>query len=211
MNKVKFTVLFMLFFTNGIAQQFNTSLWCHRNVYDPVTSGIDRKECIDATFKYHNPNGNTCTGVLINRNTGDANVGFYFLTARHCFYENNQMTPLFEFGDPFDFYFNYQSKDANNSAVPFSNQGAWQGFQSEDIADNGYHYHHSSQIQIISAFAWGDMMLCKILTPLPTHFNITYSGWNPNPFRFGGLTWGEFVGIHHPSGDIKKISQTPII
>jgi hypothetical protein len=82
----------------SVAQMFNTSMWCHRNVYDPVTSGIDRKECIDATFKYQwintfVRNGETlqgtpsCTGVLINRNTDDGNLRFYFLSARHCFYK----------------------------------------------------------------------------------------------------------------------------
>ena len=55
----------------------------------------------------------------------------------------------------------------------------------------------------------------EILTPIPPHFNISFAGWNPNrryngiktyinPPGFGGFD--NFIGIHHPKGDIKKIS-----
>lgn len=57
MNKIRYIILFVLFRIDGRAQQFNTKMWCHRNVYDPVMSGASCNKCIDATFNYHTPNG----------------------------------------------------------------------------------------------------------------------------------------------------------
>ena len=73
--------------------------------------------------------------------------------------------------------------------------------------NSDYQYHHRSRIRVVTMQYWGDLALCEIITPIPPHFNITYAGWNPS--RFAGLnSWGSFAGIHHPNGDIKKISQT---
>lgn len=49
--------------------------------------------------------------------------------------------------------------------------------------------------------AASDFCLVKINTPIPTSYNTYYAGWSRNS---SGATSG--TAIHHPSGDIKKIS-----
>lgn len=72
------------------AQSFGDSETCNVNAQD---NGSDyarqyRTAPREATFKYtYTDKGDAqwnCTGTLINRHTNDADVGFYFLTARHC-------------------------------------------------------------------------------------------------------------------------------
>ena len=50
-----------------------------------------------------------------------------------------------------------------------------------------------------------DIAIFKINAPLPPHFKAYYSGWTA--VLFSSLS-GKFFDIHHPVGDIKKISST---
>jgi hypothetical protein len=52
----------------------------------------------------------------------------------------------------------------------------------------------------------GDLALLEILTPIPPHFNVYYAGWSPETFNKP-----PFAVIHHPRGDIKKISEMNIV
>ncbi len=56
---------------------------------------------------------------------------------------------------------------------------------------------------MVNTKKWGDFALLEILTPVPPHFNVAYAGWNPSKH---GNAPGPIAGVHHPRGDIKKIS-----
>ena len=48
-----------------------------------------------------------------------------------------------------------------------------------------------------------DFWLVELLTTIPSNYNVYFSGWNRTTDNYiSGKIWG----IHHPSGDIKKIS-----
>lgn len=52
-----------------------------------------------------------------------------------------------------------------------------------------------------SSNAGSDFMLLELSSDPPSSYNVFFSGWD----RTGSITVGQ-VGIHHPSGDLKKIS-----
>lgn len=59
-----------------------------------------------------------------------------------------------------------------------------------------------------AANAGSDFLLCQINTAIPANYNVYYAGWNRN-----NVALDSSVCIHHPSGDIKKISfaNTPYV
>jgi len=50
-----------------------------------------------------------------------------------------------------------------------------------------------------------DVWLLEFNNPVPEHFNVYFAGWNRD---LGDAIPGLMVGIHHPSGDIKKFSYS---
>lgn len=203
-KKILATILFNIFAVTLFAQ-WQESGSCQVNVYDPYYANINRENIINATCKM-SING-TCTGTLINRNTSDNDLGFYLLTARHCISD-------IDFNANHTLLFNYQSPGANDELTPTSNRGM-DFKQSENLeTDKGYEYFHVTKLRLVADFVWGDLALVEILTPLPKHFNVSYSGWSPNRF-YNGLNAGgslppvlpsRYSTVHHPEGDIKKIS-----
>ncbi|GHU72118.1 hypothetical protein FACS189413_14720 [Bacteroidia bacterium] len=179
--------------------RFGLSGDCEINVYDP-TYNTGKGGLINATVKiiFNNASGKSwCSGTLVNRNTSDGGIGFYILSARHCIdgMDTNREHYVI---------FNYQSPDANNSSTPTSNRGHNYA-QSTSLSDTGYEYFHKTKIRIVDYFVWGDFALLELLTPVPPHYNISYAGWSPSIFSADSNPAG-IVGIHHPRGDIKKIS-----
>lgn len=196
-------IIFITFSTLAFSQRYRVSKPCNINVNDPSYLNEWRKKSIDATFKYRSYDGGYCTGVLINRNVSDENIGFYFITARHCIDQGVNLNNSY-------FFFNYQSPDEDTASTAYSNKGLEFG-QSRSLQDNKHQYYHNSYINLIAWYVWGDFALCEIETPLPPHFNVSYAGWNPNILYNPGTIPGgngDYVGIHHPRADIKKISGT---
>ena len=212
------TIVFilLLFINNNImSQSFGLSHPLQINVNDNYYSSQSMKGIINATVKLiittKNGKKSSCTGTLINRNTSDNNIGFYVLTARHCFFEDDGMGDM-DFDSNADHYvvFNYQSPDWSSRSTPISNRGE-EYKQSTSLTDNGYEYFHITKLRLVDYFFWGDFALVEILTPVPPHFNFTYAGWYPS--KFGSYSAKEtvpapIVNIHHPKGDIKKINGT---
>ncbi len=146
MNQIiKYTlciVLFLLFTVNLFSQSWLTSLSCNVNVNDPFLENQSRTDIIRATFKI-NVEGE-CTGTLINRNTNDADVGFYFIIARHCLFDGSGNT--IDFNATHELIFNYQSPNENTLLTPESNRGIIME-QSDDVQFfNGYEYFHESKL-----------------------------------------------------------------
>ncbi|MTI29556.1 trypsin-like serine protease, partial [Xanthovirga aplysinae] len=130
-------------------------------------------------------NGNRyCTGSLINTTRGDGTP--YFLTADHCLggWANSVKHDAIDAPDlsHWSFYWDYESPDCNNGSdfTPPSTIGA-------TVIANNYD---------------SDFALLELTeNPIDLGINPFFNGWDrsSSPGTNG-------VGIHHPSGDIKKIA-----
>tara|TARA_R110002072_G_scaffold19684_11_gene72641 strand:+ start:421 stop:2046 length:1626 start_codon:yes stop_codon:yes gene_type:complete len=130
-----------------------------------------------------------CTGTVVNNTS--YNYEPYILSAEHCGLLGNDIAPQSDL-DSWTFYFNYESPDCDNPS-------------SEGNLDRqrmtGANLLANSDDQ--GGDFGSDFLLLKLQNNIPTVFNAYYSGWNHN----GLAKPKNGVGIHHPSGDIKKISS----
>lgn len=124
-----------------------------------------------------------CSGVLVN-NTNQDCAG-YIYSAEHC---ADGITP----GDyeQWVFYFLYESPDCSNPG-------------SEGVLDQKTLTGCS---KIASGGGFGntdsDFLLLKLTQEVPQFYNPHFAGWDR-----GDVVSDSGVGIHHPDGDIKKISS----
>lgn len=121
-----------------------------------------------------------CTGTLVNNTSKDRTP--YVLTAYHC--ERPVGIDFTPFYDLWYFDFNFE---ANSCANPIE--------EPEFVAVQG----------AIKVAEWEetDMMLLRISAPIPVEANAYFNGWD---IREDHLPVKSAL-IHHPNGDIKKISQ----
>ena len=122
-----------------------------------------------------------CTGTLVN-NTAQ-NCLPYFLSAQHC--SEGVTTAQF---NQWIFYFNYQALSCNDTSGR-EDQVINGCTKIADSNDNG-------------GDDGSDFLLLKLKSLPPTGYNVFYAGWNND--TFAAPVNG--VAIHHPNGDIKKIS-----
>jgi len=124
-----------------------------------------------------------CSGALINNTSQDCTP--YFLGADHC----GLLSLPYQFGQ-WVFYFNYESPTC---ADPANQNGLTNDFivgcvKVADSDDDG-------------GSSGSDFLLLKLRQQIPLSYNSYFSGWvNTNYAAESG------VGIHHPKGDITKIS-----
>ena len=117
-----------------------------------------------------------CTGALINNTNEDKKP--YFLTANHCYDGGDDEIVS---TDVWVFYFNYESPTCANEDVPKNQSISGSSFRARAIDT--------------------DFCLLELSSMPPASYDVYYAGWSR-------LTTGitRTVGIHHPEGDIKKIS-----
>ena len=127
-----------------------------------------------------------CSGALINNTSNDRAP--YLLTAEHCGEgstagDRNQWV----------FYFNYQSSTCAGNYGPSSNTVTGCSLKAADP---------------LAGFDGADFYLIRLNSTPPTSYGVYYSGWNRT-----NIPADSGVCIHHPNGDIKKISTylTPMI
>ncbi|HJT72841.1 MAG TPA: PPC domain-containing protein, partial [Chitinophaga sp.] len=122
-----------------------------------------------------------CSGALVNNARSDCKP--YFLTANHC----GSDASASDFSQ-WIFYFNYEAPSCANPAnEPVSNTitGCVQRARSGDTGEAD----------------GSDFQLLQFTSSIPASYNVYYAGWNANDVASpSGVT------IHHPAGDIKKIS-----
>lgn len=165
---------------NGDSDGCQVNVNCSEgNNWQDQKRGVAKIIVVDGSF------AGLCTGSLVNNTAQDCKN--YFLTAQHCggaatTANLNQWT----------FYFNFESPDCNDltnsQAGTVDNQtrtGCTRRAASGTISD----------------VQRSDFMLVEITGTIPAGYNVYYNGWDRNNTA---ATSG--VGIHHPSGDIKKIS-----
>lgn len=122
--------------------------------------------------------GGMCTGSLVNNTAEDGTP--YFLTADHCGGEETDQ-------DQWQFYFNFESPDC---ADPGSEPAY------DDIIG-------ANKIARGPQSGGSDFLLLELLTTPPAGYGVYYNGWDRTDVP---ITNG--IGIHHPSGDIMKISRS---
>ncbi|NLM93455.1 MAG: T9SS type A sorting domain-containing protein [Bacteroidales bacterium] len=118
-----------------------------------------------------------CTGTLINNTAQDASP--MFLSAAHCGSNATARDMLY-----WQFYFNYERPGCDNTGTP------------------PQHLIVGAELLSLGPLAGGsDFRLLMLRQTPPAHWRPYWNGWNrTNNTSFSG------VGIHHPSGDSKKIS-----
>jgi hypothetical protein len=123
-----------------------------------------------------------CSGAMVNTTALDCRQ--YMLTALHC--ASN--------ADDDDFallkvYYNYERPECGegNGLLNRRRTGVIRLADSDDIQG--------------SNFQGSDFLLVEVEDAIPTSWPVYFAGWDAS-----GSGSGEGVGIHHPSGDVKKIS-----
>ncbi len=127
-----------------------------------------------------------CSGSLINNTNNDRTP--YFLTAGHCG-SGSSASDM----NQWIFYFNYQAATCDgNGGGSNTMTGCQLKAKDASAGDNG-----------------SDFYLVQFNASIPNFFNVYYSGWNRTNVT---TDMGNGVSIHHPAGDIKKISTytTPL-
>lgn len=165
---------------------FGSSDPCQVNVNCPEgNSWSNQKRSVVKIIVKDGPNVGLCTGALVN-NTAE-NCKNYVLTAQHCGAGATEAN-FSQWG----FYFNFQSPSCltpNVSTVSTIDDQYLTGAIFRAASGNNSNINTS------------DFLLVELMKPIPGSFNPHYAGWNKQNV---GSNSG--VGIHHPSGDIKKIS-----
>lgn len=143
----------------------------------------DEKRGVGRILLKDGPNWGWCSGSLVNNTAEDCHP--YFLTAFHCGETSSAADKA-----QWIFYFNYESAGCSNpGSEPGSNTATGCTLVAHSNDGGG---SSGSDFQLVELNGGN---------PLPTAWNLYYNGWNSsNTASTSG------VGIHHPSGDIKKIS-----
>lgn len=148
-----------------------------------------------------------CTATMMNTTTNTpSNCKQYFLLASHCEFSNAITNAGFS---QFILRFNYQHGSCNPAAGTIPNtQHTMTGakFLSRSVLpldSNGE--PDATQIK-------GDFILLELNTPLPDAWNMNLSGWNNSAsIPLSNTAPKKFIGFHHPSGDVKKVSSSHAI
>jgi hypothetical protein len=123
-----------------------------------------------------------CSGALVNNTSQDCRK--FILTALHCGVSTSDEDWLL-----CQVRFNYQRANCGSGSTPSSNNrvGVFRRADSNDNGgDNG-----------------SDFLLLELEENPLESWDIYYAGWDAR-----AITPDNCVGIHHPSGDVKKISTT---
>ena len=170
---------------------YGTSGACNINVncpdgddYQDVKKGVCRILYYDNSLNL----SRHCTGSLVN--TTSAIRSYMVLTAEHCVTNPDPQPPPLDNPKKFRisewiFEFGYEAVNCANPQDPFVNTKTIQGGS------------------LISRGKLSDYALVEMSTSsIPDSYDVIYLGWDA---RYNTIP-SKAVGIHHPSGDVKKIS-----
>ncbi len=169
---------------NSLAKALNSSGDCNIDVNCPLGNGWDN-EINSVAMIVVNGSG-ICTGALINNTCNDGTP--YFLTANHCLGGGT---------GSWAFRFNWQSPPGTESCATTANS-----------VDSGPPYDQTANgaTTLVSSAA-SDFALLEIDNMTLTdaqNWNCFYAGWDATD-DVNAIT--QATGIHHPSGDVKKICR----
>ena len=179
----------------GKKEKINESASCEVNVNcSPVgTNWQDEKRGVARILVVEGGQSGWCTGSLINNTAQDCKP--YFLTALHC-----GVTASASNMTQWKFYFRYESPNCTNpSTAGTLDDNIITGCLR--IADSGDNGGDSGSDFLLVKLGSASNESTIVTTLKSTNFNAYWNGWNANNTATSGGT-----GIHHPAGDIKKIS-----
>ena len=151
------------------------------NIDINCSEGDDWQDLKRAVCRITVNNTKWCTGVFVN--STDLEPEPYMLTVAHCIGSQNE-------ADKSIVYFNYESPecDGPDGSISHSISGAELISTGDTLGD----YLDRDSL---------DFSLLKLSINPPDSFNVYYAGWNRDTSRAERT-----VTIHHPHGDVKKIS-----
>jgi hypothetical protein len=118
-----------------------------------------------------------CSGALVNNTANDGKP--YFLSANHCGTSG---------GGGRSFLFGYESPNSICASTANSTNGP------TTAQINGATLRANNSAS--------DVALWELNSPIPLSYNVYFAGWDNS-----GNIPSEITGIHHPSGDVKKICR----
>lgn len=155
---------------------FGTSLACHININCPQGANWQTEKRGVVRIRMVLQEGIGWCSGSLVNNTSNDGTP-YVLSAYHC---DDGYTPIF---DMWTFYFHYESADCNNPT-------------SEPAAPS------LVGCQLRASRQETDFLLLQMSSSIPPSYNAYFNGWN----RATNAVISNSTMIHHPSGDIKKIS-----
>ena len=180
---------------NPSAQKINESDACEVNVNCTPVGDLwqDEKRGVARLYVVEGTQAGWCTGTLINNTASDCKP--YFLTALHC-----GVSATTQNMTQWKFYFGYEAPTCTN---PTTGGSLASHFITGclRIADAGDGGGNSGSDFLLVKMGTASNEASVITQLKSTAFNAYWNGWNANT---AATTGG--VGIHHPAGDIKKIS-----
>ena len=180
---------------NPSAQKINESDPCEVNVNcTPVGDPWqDEKRGVARLYVVEGAQAGWCSGTLINNTAADCKP--YFLTALHCGVNSTTANMT-----QWKFYFGYEAPTCTN---PTTGGSLASHFITGclRIADSGDGGGNSGSDFLLVKMGTASNEANVITQLKSTAFNAYWNGWNANT---AATTGG--ASIHHPAGDIKKIS-----
>jgi len=165
------------FFRLGVKGNADT---CEVNINCPEGEGWqDQKNGVARILVKTNSSQVWCTGSLLNNTRLDYSP--YFLTANHC---GPAATP--QNYDQWVFYFQYESPACENPDTTIQPTKSMVG---------------ATKVAAIDAFTGSDFKLLLLNESVPSTYHPFFNGWSAQ-----GIPGTTGVTIHHPQGDLKKIS-----
>ncbi|MDR0969235.1 MAG: trypsin-like serine protease [Lentimicrobiaceae bacterium] len=160
---------------------FGTSEWCEINVNCDQADQIQQaKKGVARILLRKGGSQYWCSGSLVNNTRKNRDP--LFLTADHCG-QGASESDLAQW----IFYFNYESESCTNPiSEPNSNVITGSTLLA---ASNG------------STSTSSDFKLLRLNESIPDDYNVVFNGW-----QRANIAPQDAYGIHHPNGDIKKIS-----
>ena len=176
-------------------QKINESDPCEINVNCSPVGDLwqDEKKGVARIYVVEGNSGGYCTGSLINNTNQDCKP--YFLTALHCGVSASAANMT-----QWKFYFKYEAPSCTNP----STAGTLDDYFITGclrIADSGDNGGDSGSDFLLVKLGSSTNEATIINNLKSANFSAYWNGWNANT----AVTTGG-VGIHHPAGDIKKIS-----
>ncbi|MBP1629544.1 MAG: protease [Bacteroidetes bacterium] len=179
--------------SNEKAGEFGSSGSCNVNVNcaEGANYRNQQRGVVRIMIKMNSFSMGWCTGSLVNNTSRDLKP--YLLTAAHCV--ENVSSEIYY--NQFVFYFNYESASCSNP-----------NYENQITTTKTLTGASKLALETSYASAGSDFLLVLLNDTVPRTYNAYWNGWNIN-----NTTSASGVCIHHPSGDIKKISTftSPLI
>ncbi len=174
---------------NDLAKALNSSGSCNIDVNCPL-GDLWKNQSRSVAMIVVNGNG-VCTGALINNTCDDGTP--YFLTANHCLSGNTGSSA-------FRFNWEVAEGDATLSCASTTNTSSSYNLSSSyDQSANGATVLASSGNSDFALLEIDNMDVNDAI-----NWGAFYAGWDNSDIE---TAVNEVIGIHHPSGDIKKICR----